>query len=155
MWIIPATEVKKQMRTQSTSHVVLLLILCLSLLAPSREAAPSRAGAAAAAAARCQNTLGIRGGGGSHAPTQTPPPRLMEEQRMQLLERLFEFGERAEVGLKEGNTRSVGCCLLCNSTVVVDRVKNGKHTRPRPGLKWRACVRVSACGLCLCSCLCL
>ena len=68
------------------------------------------------------------------------PLSAAQKERENMLQRLFEFTERPrETG---SPLRSVGRCLLCMRTVIVDRVNKGARLSTGRALKWTACIKV-------------
>ena len=63
-----------------------------------------------------------------------------QKKREHMLQLLFEFTKRPQ---ETGSPlRSVGRCLLCMRTVIVDRVNKGARLSTGRALKWTACIKV-------------
>ena len=119
-------------RRQPWCRPALVLAMLLALAQGSWEARRGAAGSA-----------GKAGDGDGRA--EDGPRSAAKEERENMLQRLFEFTERPrETG---SPLRSVGRCLLCMRTVIVDRVQKGSRLSPGRALKWTACIKVRGHGI--------
>jgi hypothetical protein len=138
------------MRVATSESLFVAIALWLSLPVLSSEApVTSRLGRRNACsqglllegARRCSwLAFTLRGGGRIDAKLVWERPWMGNDASLQELLHIFRFSERLDA---DNSTRSVACCLLCHTRIVVDRKVHGEMLKEWKGLRWRYCVKVA------------